>query len=72
MLIFRVFRMSSSGFALSNTKSATLPGSTEPKLASIPRNFAGLLVAVWSDSMGVKPASTKLASSSCKLKPGMM
>src|SRR6202030_3581488 len=45
-LIFRVFRMSSSGFALSNTISATLPGSTEPRLASIPRNLAGLLVAV--------------------------
>jgi hypothetical protein len=32
--------------ALSNTISATLPGSTEPRLASIPRNLAGLLVAV--------------------------
>jgi hypothetical protein len=34
--------MFSSGLALSNTKSDTLPGSIEAKLASTPKNFAGL------------------------------
>src|SRR5262245_690153 len=70
-VICLLFRMSWSGFALSNTKSALLPGSIEPMLFSILRNFAGLLVAVCNDSIVVKPASTKLASSSCKLNPGM-
>src|SRR3989442_13392698 len=38
--------MSSSGFASSKTRSANFPFSTVPSESSLPRNFAGLMVAV--------------------------
>src|SRR5712692_1172962 len=54
--------MSSSGFASRSTRSASLPFSTVPRRLSMPRNFAGLHVAVLRASPGVNPACTNNSS----------
>lgn|ERR1700730_2743774 len=61
--------MSANGSASSNTRFAIFPFSIVSKSFSIPKKCAGLIVAVCSDSIDVKPPCTSSASSSCRENP---
>src|SRR5229473_1993982 len=67
-----VLRMSVRGFAFSNTRSAILPGATDPKSFCLAINSAASQVADLSASAGVNPALTSNCSSSCRSKPAIV
>src|SRR5262249_17747410 len=67
---FRVFRMSSSGFAARTTKSARFPFSSVPRSCA-PSILALPRVAATSAAIGVKPARTRSSSSRCSAQPGI-
>jgi hypothetical protein len=58
------------GVGVEQNQVRDFPCSTVPRESSKSRNSAGLRVAVCRACMGVSPASTSSASSSCKLKAG--
>src|ERR1044072_2449452 len=67
--IFETFLMSFSGSALRITMSATFPDEIEPSRSKTFMYFAGLLVAQIRACIGVRPALTRRASSSCTPHP---